>query len=306
MNRYVIKTNGASSFPNGVCQPKSAADWRGGELRCAITPARTKEGEKQDAPPISEGDELWLWAHESKEYGGGLGITAKATAGAQRVDGNRLYISLREIDVFKRPFGFGDLGQEPSGSRLFDFLKQYRHQTTYLIEDGDYPDFIRLVETRASALPDEMRFPDETEWSREIREHKGEILEGLAERRQNSQKTRPVQSQFRADLIEIYGGRCVLSGCAVPEALEAAHVLPHNGDPVRDRPDNGLLLRRDLHSMFDAMLWSIDPDTSKVRLSRRVQDSSYSALDGKVIDHKVAPEPLRVHFKQFQKADKGG
>lgn len=119
----------------------------------------------------------------------------------------------------------------------------------------------------------------------------------------NWQKVRPVQGKFRDALFELYSRKCVLTKCSVREALEAAHVMPHNGNPVWDRPDNGLLLRRDLHTMFDAMLWSIDPKTNKVRLARRLVDKSYSFLADKVIDHQVDPDALLFRFIQFQKAD---
>lgn len=79
---------------------------------------------------------------------------------------------------------------------------------------------------------------------------------------------------------------------------------PYRDDPVRDKTDNGLLLRRDLHAMFDAMLWSIDPKTSKVRLARRLEDKSYRALDGKMIEHHVNVDALLFHFTQFNRADK--
>jgi len=304
VNRYFLKVNGEKHCPGGVCRPASAFEWEGGEVLIPATgPVRVVSGQFQDAPPIDAGDELWVWTHEDDQFGRGWGLTAKAHAGSARETGEFLAIELRDVERVARPFGYRALGDGPTGSSLLDQVRKSRAHRTYLLEDDAYRDFMALVESRAAELHDEVRYAGQSDWAGEIREHKEDVLRDLADRRLNWRKARPVQAEFRASLFDLYGGRCALTGCSVPEALEAAHVLPHTGDPFRDRPENGLLLRRDLHSMFDAMLWSIDPDNNKVRLSKQVTDRSFTAFEGKVIDHKVAPEPLRVHFIQFQKAD---
>jgi putative restriction endonuclease len=58
------------------------------------------------------------------------------------------------------------------------------------------------------------------------------------------------QAAFRAALIDAYGGRCSITGCDAVEALEAAHISPYKGDHTND-VTNGLLLRADLHTLFD-------------------------------------------------------
>lgn len=49
--------------------------------------------------------------------------------------------------------------------------------------------------------------------------------------------------------------QCVVSGCRVPLCIEAAHLLPYSrGDPrTVNHPSNGIMLRSDLHKMFDAL-----------------------------------------------------
>ncbi|MFE9958127.1 HNH endonuclease [Micromonospora sp. NPDC005299] len=65
------------------------------------------------------------------------------------------------------------------------------------------------------------------------------------------------QADFRRRLIEAYGGRCAISGCDVEAVLQAAHIDPYNG-PATNRVSNGLLLRADLHNLFDRGLIWID------------------------------------------------
>lgn len=308
-NRYFLKVNGELHCPNGICRPSSASEWEGGQLLLPVdNPVLARSGTRQSAPQIQRGDELWIWTHEDEGFGRGWGLTAKASVGQISFTDHQPLILLENVERLERPFGYRDLlpadSNAKTGSRLLDHANTHRTADAYLIEDEDYADFIKIVKEQASALPDDVRFHNETEWAREIREHKDEILRDLADRRRNWQKARPAQSRFRAGLMDLYEGRCALTGISVPEALEAAHVLPHNRNPVRDRPENGILLRRDLHTMFDAMLWSIDPDTNRVRLSKRVRDFSYSSLADKEITHHIANEPLRVHFIQFLKADK--
>ena len=305
MRRFLLKVNGEIHCPNGVCRPDSAAQWEGGEVLIPTSdPVHIASDGTNSSEPIQEGDELWVWTHEHEKFGRGWGLTAKARAGVQRTLDGFIAITLTQVERVSRPFGYRDLGEGPTQSGLLNHVKGLRHHKAYLIDDVEYADFSEIVRQRGSPLPDEVRFSGETDWAREIREHKDQILKDLSERRLNWQKARPAQAKFRENLFDVYEGRCALSQCTVPQALEAAHVLPHNGNSLRDRSDNGILLRRDLHSMFDAMLWSIDPDSGKVRFSKNVSDRSYSAFEGKVINHHVAREPLLVHFKQFLKASK--
>jgi hypothetical protein len=58
------------------------------------------------------------------------------------------------------------------------------------------------------------------------------------------------QSQFRNALLQRYGRRCLVTGCSVVAVLEAAHIDPYRSD-INHHPGNGLLLRADIHTLFD-------------------------------------------------------
>lgn len=87
------------------------------------------------------------------------------------------------------------------------------------------------------------------------------------------------QSEFRGNLLNAYGGRCAMTDCAVEEILEAAHIRPYLG-PETNRTDNGLLLRADIHTLFDRGLLWLD-DGFLIRISDRLRGSDYEALEGK-------------------------
>lgn len=63
-------------------------------------------------------------------------------------------------------------------------------------------------------------------------------------------KTRQGQGDFRRKLIQAYEGRCAVTGSRALSVLEAAHIHPYTG-PHTNRVFNGLLLRADIHTLFD-------------------------------------------------------
>ncbi|MBX7255713.1 MAG: HNH endonuclease [Candidatus Hydrogenedentes bacterium] len=65
-----------------------------------------------------------------------------------------------------------------------------------------------------------------------------------------------------------YGNRCVISKHGPSEVLEAVHILPHAGFGINEL-DNGLLMRSDLLTLFDAGLIRINPDSLVVVIDTR-------------------------------------
>lgn len=61
--------------------------------------------------------------------------------------------------------------------------------------------------------------------------------------------------------------------------LEAAHIVPYNG-AATNTGSNGLLLRADLHKLFDLYLIAIDGATRQVRCSEQLRESEYWQFDG--------------------------
>lgn len=66
------------------------------------------------------------------------------------------------------------------------------------------------------------------------------------------------QQAFQGVVLDAYGHRCAITGAKIRPVLQAAHIrpLPHGG---QHRLDNGLLLRSDVHTMFDRGYLGVDP-----------------------------------------------
>lgn len=110
------------------------------------------------------------------------------------------------------------------------------------------------------------------------------------------------QQRFRALLLEAYGGRCAVTGCDVRDVLEAAHIVPYLGEHTH-RLDNGLLLRADIHTLFDlGQLW-IDA-AMKVRVAEVLQGSSYAELDGRPLlpPARAQDAPHSRHLEHHRRA----
>lgn len=116
------------------------------------------------------------------------------------------------------------------------------------------------------------------------------------------------QGAFRVGVIEAYGRRCVVTGERTLPALEAAHIVPVKDDGQHEI-SNGLLLRRDLHGLFDQHYVTITPDKALL-VSRRIREEfengkEYYAMDGRRIRDPEFPtdapsiEALRRHNELF-------
>jgi putative restriction endonuclease len=107
-------------------------------------------------------------------------------------------------------------------------------------------------------------------------------VEDLRERALRAIRIRRGQPAFRAMLLEAYGCRCVITGCAVKDVLEAAHITPYLGGTT-NHTSNGLLLRADLHTLFDCGLLAIEPCKRMVVVAAALRTSSYGKIAGQPI-----------------------
>lgn len=126
-------------------------------------------------------------------------------------------------------------------------------------------------------------------------EHAAEALDDDAMERESvlrSIAVRRGQPAFRDALLQQYEGRCAFSGWDVVSSLEAAHVVPYanNGG---SKVTNGLLLRGDLHTLFDLHLITVDPDSRTVVVAQELQMTKAAELHGRPLawplDAKAAP-----------------
>ena len=87
------------------------------------------------------------------------------------------------------------------------------------------------------------------------------------------------QPEFRQKLLEAYDGRCAVTDCDVEEVLEACHIVPYRG-PLTDHPGNGILLRADLHTLFDLGLIAFHAETRAIIVAARLKGTDYESLSG--------------------------
>jgi putative restriction endonuclease len=82
-------------------------------------------------------------------------------------------------------------------------------------------------------------------------------------------RSRLGQGTFRVVVTDIYQRRCAMTGEKALPVLQAAHIRPVSEGGTH-RTDNGLLLRSDVHTLFDRGYMSIAPNL-RVRVSRRLR-----------------------------------
>jgi len=112
------------------------------------------------------------------------------------------------------------------------------------------------------------------------------------------------QNEFRQKLLEAYSC-CAITGCISEEALEAAHIEPYSKTKNND-PKNGLLLRADIHTLFDRHLIGIDSETMTVYVAQSLLED-YGQFNGKSLqlpeDKHLRPdkEALKIRYEEYKK-----
>lgn len=171
---------------------------------------------------------------------------------------------------------------------------RYEGQFEYVSHSGSKPTSFVLQRTQDRSLSfPAARQADEAGFSPSSAEDGRErILRAITQRRG--------QRAFRSALIDAYGARCAITGCGVLAILEAAHIFPYRG-PETNHVSNGLLLRADLHTLFDCGLIAIDPPSLTVIVSPELRDSEYGNMHGaqlrEVREGALGPNPeaLSLH-----------
>jgi putative restriction endonuclease len=118
------------------------------------------------------------------------------------------------------------------------------------------------------------------------------------------------QGAFRVEVTDAYSRRCAITGEKTLPALEAGHIRPYSkSGPHEIR--NGLLLRSDLHNLFDLGYLTVTLD-HRVEVSKRIREEfdngrHYYALHGQPLAilpreeaARPAPEFLKWHHSIYK------
>ncbi|MDM1769337.1 HNH endonuclease [Acinetobacter sp. 226-4] len=110
---------------------------------------------------------------------------------------------------------------------------------------------------------------------------------------------RPNQANFRAELISLWK-KCPITGCNILEILDAAHIYPYRGEKDNEIT-NGILLRTDIHKLFDKYLLSIHPKNFTIHISKYITDPQYTQYEGKKCNDfkRLSNDALSYHWMYF-------
>jgi putative restriction endonuclease len=85
------------------------------------------------------------------------------------------------------------------------------------------------------------------------------------------------QGSFRVMVTDAYQRRCAMTGERTLPALDAAHIMPFS-EQGQHVVNNGILLRKDLHALFDQGYLTVTPSLS-VEVSRRIKEEFDNGRD---------------------------
>lgn len=114
-------------------------------------------------------------------------------------------------------------------------------------------------------------------------------------------KKRRGQKTFRDQLLKS-NPVCAVKGCMLVDILEAAHIDAYRNDS-HNHISNGLLLRSDIHTLYDLNHLAIDPDKKTLHFSKKALSEKYSEYEGLKIGvkHELSKSALSKRWAFFIK-----
>lgn len=110
----------------------------------------------------------------------------------------------------------------------------------------------------------------------------------------SEQVVRDGAAEFRKAILSAWSGKCAVTGESLGVVLDAAHIHPYYGTSTND-VRNGLLLRTDLHRLFDnhLMAFVANDDNAVVQIAPDLGETGYGRLHGHCVhlpDVSVSPD----------------
>jgi putative restriction endonuclease len=123
------------------------------------------------------------------------------------------------------------------------------------------------------------------------------------------------QGSFRAVVTDAHSYRCAISKERTLPVLQAAHIRPY-ADGGQHELSNGLLLRSDLHTLFDQHYLTIEPNKKTIIVSRRIREQFENGRDYYALKDRLLAKPfdafalpstenLAFHFECFSELERG-
>lgn len=199
-----------------------------------------------------------------------------------------------------------EIYQTPSGTWAVDLL--WLRNLTSLLRDnpiakgsyGQTAQTVNRANVRTSAILNQWlastQPPPSGPGRAPTEEERKKVLRAIAQRQG--------QSAFRTGLLEIYSYRCAISGTDCVEVLEAAHIVPYADGGAMDWR-NGVILRSDIHTLFDLYLITID-EFGGIHVAPEISSQEYRKFHGMKARlpierrHRPTKTALRIHDSAFR------
>ena len=130
---------------------------------------------------------------------------------------------------------------------------------------------------KASQIPHNESIPDIVR-NKERRYRKPKNADEAREQIAASIAGRRGQQGFRQKLLHTYK-KCLVTGCDAEDVLEAAHIQAYSENGTFE-VSNGLLLRADIHTLFDLGLITINTADMTVITAKALKNTMYGDLNG--------------------------
>ncbi|MFE2580379.1 HNH endonuclease [Streptomyces sp. NPDC059378] len=122
-------------------------------------------------------------------------------------------------------------------------------------------------------------------------------------RRPATVQVRQGQGPFRQRLLDEQGEICAFGGPTPAAAMEAAHLYSF-AESGEHHEYGGMLLRRDLHRLFDLGHIAVDPETGTLDVAKSIRDFAlYGQLHGQPLALELRPEHrvwLGAHWDKYR------
>ena len=258
----------------------------------ALSVRQSKDPNYPDMEPIFREDGSWSYQyHQEKKEEKDFDKSYRNIALRNCMEDNIPVAVFRQIS--KKPAKYKVLGL----ARVDFFDSGYFHFEGYGSKRTEAAAVMDIKADKASDLYTERRVDvilesEITDYyfdPKSIRDGREKILASIT-RREGGVK-------FRKQILTAYSSKCAATGCIEESVLQAAHIKPYLG-PETNHVRNGLLLRADIHTLFDRQKIAIDTELWKWIIHRDISEECYRNLDGQEVglpkDERLWPNKMAL------------
>ncbi|MBW6468894.1 MAG: HNH endonuclease [Coriobacteriia bacterium] len=235
--------------------------WKPAGIPYAVSVVQTHAGVYDDQDPVFYSDDTWRYYYHQQ------GQSPEDLRDPQRLYSNAALFKCMRDDV---PVGVIIPDEGSGGYRVLGLAFVESYSAGYFglagpVSLGLAPQS-QVAEQPASTSVSFIGLPVEGFDPNAAEDHRLKVIAEVR-RRQGAPR-------FRRTLLHAYEGQCAMTRYDAEPALEAAHIVPYRG-PQTNHPTNGLLLRADMHDLFDLGLVAVDTDSMRLQLAKDLSGSMY-------------------------------